>query len=58
MTQSPHCILRAFTLVLKDLILLCLPKGKKDSFVLSNKVIQNDGHSRAALCHNGPDELD
>lgn len=31
-------------------------EGKKDSFVLSNKVIQNDGHSCAALCHNGPDE--
>lgn len=50
-------ILCAFILALKDLTLLCLPKGKKDSFVLSNKVIQNDGHSCAALCHNGPDEL-
>lgn len=29
---------------------------KKDAFVLSNKIIQNDGHSCAALCHNGPDQ--
>lgn len=45
-----HCPLKALTL-------LCLPKGKKDTFVLSNKVIQSDGHSRVALCHKGPDEL-
>lgn len=38
---------------LKDLTLLCLPKGKKDTWVLSNKVIRNDGHSRTALCHMG-----
>lgn len=51
-------LLCAAAVALKDRTLLCLPKGKKDTFVLSNKVIQNDGHSCTALCHNEPDEPD
>lgn len=37
----------------KDLTLLCLPKGKKDTSVLSNKVIRNDGHSCTAFVTMG-----
>lgn len=50
-----HCQLMPslVPLALKDLTLLS-SKGGKDSFVLSNKVTQIDGHSRAALYHHGP----
>lgn len=49
--------LPALILILKDLTQLWLPKRKKkkkDAFVLSNKVLQNDGHLCAALCPSGP----
>lgn len=44
-------------LALKDSTLLSSKLGGgggEDSFLLSNKVIENDGHSCAALCHHGP----
>lgn len=40
-------------------IVCCLPRGDggEDSFLLSNKVIRKDGHSRAALVNTGQDAL-
>lgn len=40
--HAPPCSPLTAVLNLKDLTLFCLPKGKKDVFVWSNKVIQNE----------------
>lgn len=56
MTHGPHCNPLCFCPGSDGSNTALSSQGKKDSFVLSNKVIQNDGHSCVALCHNGPDE--